>query len=418
MNNQSVSEQVMKLEKSVSFYALFCKEQVTTIEQDTESQIQDFQTRVKVRVGGVESLIVLHVSNLYLDTEHHYALFWFHASPGFAEWSCSFMPKLLSIFHWIGVQILTFVFPATSIIMDVVEGLYPDYKAAMDEIENKVAEFSSAIGFGVDGLSHLVQATQSGISVLGGVLGKSDDWMEFEFLDKSLKATQRISEYATELQTDPSGALARIFRLETDPIKDGIFDWWLTTNLTLKTASENAIKAVKGVGNVVNDLQKFGNAMPAFIRDNIPQAIWDGLDNADNLINDNILPKFTIINRTLSEYSAAIEAQRNKAALLANKLALPGDLLLGLDKFTGESKRVQQLKIDDVVSRQYNEDTEIYKIPDAVLIAELDRTSALFEAGIPPLTFMSLEDAIPGTNPAIVKEPFETWFVGGYKSQY
>ena len=81
-------------------------------------------------------------------------------------------------------------------------------------------------------------------------------------------------------------------------------------------------------------------------------------------------------------------------------------------------KKDQESKIDDVASRKYNEDTNKYELDDAALIAELDKTSALFDAGIAPLTFMSLEDTLPGVNPEIIKEPFETWFVGGYESKY
>ena len=302
--------------------------------------------------------------------------------------------------------------------MDIVEALYPDYKAAMDKITNQVIEFSKAIGFGADGLSHLIQATQSGVSVLGGVLKKDEDWLRFKIAEKALDTTKLISDYAEIIQTDPGRALTEIFMTTTFYNNNEVRDWWNNTSSWIKTTSDNAIKAVKGLNDVVINLQKFENEMPAFIRDHIPAFISAGLDNINTTIASTILPTFYNINKTLSEYNAAISQQRKKASELAYELAHPGYILKGVDNLEESEKRHQEDLIDDIASRKYNEDTDKYAEDDKALINELDKTSALFEAGISSLPFMSLEDNLPGTNPVIIKEPFETWFVDGYKSQY
>ena len=160
------------------------------------------------------------------------------------------------------------------------------------------------------------------------------------------------------------------------------------------------------------------SSLPGFISNHIPAAIWDGIALANSTIDQTLLPAITNISSTLDEVNSVINAQRNRAIELAERLAHPGDVMLGLDQLTDYEKKDQENKIDDVASRKYNEDTDKYAEDDAALIDELDKTSALFDAGISSLPFMSLEDVIPGTNPVIIKEPFETWFVGGYESTY
>jgi len=158
--------------------------------------------------------------------------------------------------------------------------------------------------------------------------------------------------------------------------------------------------------------------LPAFIRNHIPASIWDGIARADSLIDNTILPKLTNIKDTIEAHNLAVGELRAHAASLREKLLYPGSILSGVDLLTDDERKRQELKIDDVASRKYNEDTDKYAEDDAEITAEIIATEKLFETEIPPLPFMSIEDIKPGVNPEIIKEPFETWFVGGYSSTY
>ena len=221
-----------------------------------------------------------------------------------------------------------------------------------------------------------------------------------------------------QFENNPSYAFRALFASQDFQNKEKINTWWDGVSTWITKTTDTAEKAIKGVDSLTYGFMSLASALPGIVKNNIPDAVWDGLEWTSKTIDQTLLPAIANIDDILKEVNKVINDQRNKASELAYKLAHPGDVMLGLDLLSYNEKKDQEEKIDDVASRKYNEDTDKYELDDAALIAELDKTSALFATGIAPLTFMSIEEAIPGTNPEIIKEPFETWFVGGYLSTY
>ena len=415
---ETIDSHVDNLNQGINNCVLFSMGYVDILELAINEQVKQVNERCEWRVSQATIQLTSYISLFYLNTNHRIDQVVFHHSP-----------SLFGIIAWLAITISNIIIFVKDIIdilhvveilkaADILAALWPAFRVRLDEIYGKVAEASQQLGFGVDGLIHLIQATQSSITVLGGVLGKDDLWSEAQIGEQALKTTERIAVLIHQFENNPSYAFRAIFASQDWSNKRKISEWWNKAATWLFNTTETAEKAIKGINQLSNNLLDLKNQLPSFIRDHIPQVIWDGLEWSNKTIDQTLLPAIANIDNTLKSVNSELDQQRAKAAELTYQLELPGSLLEGIDNLPGPTKAWQQLKIDDVVSRQYNEDADKYELDDKELIDELDKTSALFEAGIPPLTFMTLEDNIPSVNPEIIKEPFETWFVGGYKSQY
>ena len=154
--------------------------------------------------------------------------------------------------------------------------------------------------------------------------------------------------------------------------------------------------------------------MPAFIRDNIPAVIWDGISWANSKIDDQLLPALSNIDQKLSEVNAVLESHRQTAASLIDELAHPGDLLSRIDQLEESARLLQEGKIDDITSRLYEKETDKYLEDDAAIIEEFELIDKAMEAPIPEPSFLSLEDIPRHDIVAPERIGAETWFVGDY----
>jgi len=418
MTPGNIDVHINKLTEGANGCVLFSEYHADGLSFKLKEQATLISERCEWRISDVTAQLTSYVSYVYLNTNHRIDQVVFHHSP-----------SLFGIIAWISIAVSNIILFVKNIVdilhiveilkaADVLAVIWPQFRVRLDEIYGKVAEASQSLGFGVDGLIHLIQATQGGISVLGGVLGKDDIWSEAQIGEQALNTTQRIAVLIHQFENNPSYAFQTIFREQDWNNKRKVSEWWDGVDAWITKTTDQAEKALSNLSHITSDFLSLKLYLPKIIRDNIPEAVWDNINKFDSLIDNNILPKLANINGTLVELNSVIDSQRKNASELANKLAHPGDVMLGLDLLSDNEKKDQESKIDDVASRKYNEDTDKYEKDDAEIIAELNRVEELFKVPVEPLPFMTLE-AMPGkVAPGIIKEPFETWFVGGYESKY
>lgn len=414
MSPDKVDTRMEKLDECFGRVAQTIEDRVLMLEATAEGGVRAFRELEENRVGEIEVSLIPYVNYLYLSAEYHLTVFWFHASP-------SFIGILITI--W---SVIVFVYNAVKWVVDflhirellkiaeILSVIWPEFRYRMNKIYGKISEFSAQIGWGADGLSHMIQAAQSGVNVLGSVLGEKWSWVEIKGADKVVDSMQWLSARAGSIASDPGLVLAQIFYNNNIRTFYEISSWWDKTSAWIDTAAENARKAIVQVSETIDSLQDLENRLPAFVRDNIPQKIWDGLDWADAQIDGTLLPAITKFNKTFDEVNARLDSHRSTAASLVAQLTRPGDVLLGMDKLTAESRLAQEDKIDDAASRKYERDTDKYESEDAGIIAEFARISDALAVPLEPPAFLTIEDMPAHLVPGIVLEDRETWFVGDY----
>jgi len=338
----------------------------------------------------------------------------FYASPSALAVFLSIASVIVTIYKAVKWFIDFFYIREILKINELMYIIWPKYREWRDNLYRSISEFSDALGLGVDGLIHLVQYGQAGLNILGGLLGKDETWMAGKGVDNMLHVLGYLSKASKLISTDPSYVFDIAYRIPSNITLRETRAWWRDTWSFIEKVSDTALDSIKKVNDIIGDLQELENKLPAFIRDNIPQSIFDSIDWLDDKIDYTLLPALTRIDGTFSEINFVLDAHRSTAIKLIEQLKNPGDILLGVDNFFGSRKELEEDKIDDVASRKYERDTDKYEVEDAGIIAEFERIADALEVPVPPPAFLSIEDMPPGEVPGIVLEDRETWFIGDY----
>ena len=367
---------------------------------------------VALRISVVEIRLTRETVTLTHDAEYHLLRAYFHASPSLILILTAIYGFVMTVINIIST-INTIVKVITGEVLAYwLEKLIPGFQAAWNNIMNKISEFSSILGWGVDGVHHLINGFDASADLWSMVTGKDRAAAQTEKI-RNMQTVMLSYSYALKKWQDNPGeqiaAHAEMWSKMRYNEGAAFINKWVDT---IGVVGGKVEKALTDVGTVSSELLSLRNDMPAFIAKNIPQGLWDGIGRVDTTINDRILPALQDITDKLDELDAVLDAYRAKAEALADKIAHPGDMLAEIDKLPGYARTDQLVKIDSVTSTLLREQNEAeYKLMEAGLKESALIAAALSQAPA-PLPFMELE--LPGRSPGIVAEPRETWFVGDY----
>ena len=339
-----------RVDSHIAFHKQLTDSSVTALKQAVRDDCARFREEISLRVSRIEIVIVKETVTLVDDAEYHLLRAYFHASP-------SLWLILLAIYKFVTVVIT--VISIINEVLKVITGetlahwlgyLIPGFENAWNDIMNKVSEFSSALGWGVDGVHHLLNICNASADLWGMVTGKGLDEVRVE---KYNRLNALMSSYAAVLETwqaNPGEQIAAWAAVGSESLYGEGFRRIHEITDKIAAFSDKAEAAIERIGTVSDELQAMRNDMPAFIANNIPQALWDILGWVGTTINDWLLPRINELGDRLDEVDAMLEAQQAKAAALADKIAHPGDMLAEIANLADYARDDQLFKIDSVTS--------------------------------------------------------------------
>ncbi len=292
--------------------------------------------------------------------------------------------------------------------------IWPAFRTKMNAIFKKVSEFSEKVGWGADGLAHLINAASAGVNVLAGITGKGREWSNIFMAERAITALNTISEHAALIAKDPGYLLDIAYRNASHQIQRETTTKWNETMAWLNDTASKAEEVAKKIGETSSELLEFKNKMPQFVRDHIPMKLFTGLAWVDDQVNNNILPVLTELSKELDDTVSDIEQQRIAAERLALRLAKPGNVLLGVDNLSDQEKKQQEIYIDDVTSRIYEEEADQAIFDNEPVFRFLRKIQDLAALDLPEPQFNILET---GGRPGIIWDKAELvkgWFVGDF----
>lgn len=413
-NTTGIRETLERAALGVDLFTQGVEKRISRSEALTSQIISEFQQTTSYRIQQHTGILIRGVSLINSSATYHITRATFHASPEIFALIMTFV-TIVRLITWVAriYSIINFVGTIWRI-NQVIQTFWPQYKLWWDNMMNKVSEMSAGLGWGVDGILHFVNAVNIGVNMTGRLMGKEWDLLQVEAMEKSIEMSVKISRIFEKLKDNPSAFLDDIFKIEQYKSGDNVRQWLWGVNNFIQSGLDIAQRASDDVLGIIGELSAIQENMPVVVRDNIPSGIWTALADADTWINDKILPNLATIDRNLQFMDAILKASLKRGSELADKLAHPGDVLLGVDDLPDYVKKYQEGLIDDVTSREFAYWTNQERGEMQGDFDEFDRIDRLATAPTPEPAYLSMEVPIGRTVRGITAEPQETWFVGDY----
>jgi len=179
-----------------------------------DSDIYLLKTITELRVARVNAELMGPIALIYKDAVYHTIRGLYYASPSLISFAIAIWQIVVSI--W---QIIKFFMQMVQIIQalkldDLLASIWPAFEKARAKFRDLVAKVSEALGWGADGLLHLMHATQTFTSMLGGLTGKSYKWMEAQWMVKSGNILEKVKGFGLFIKDNPGKMLEWMFQEE------------------------------------------------------------------------------------------------------------------------------------------------------------------------------------------------------------
>ncbi len=367
---------------------------------------------VEIRLSNIEIIISDHTAYISYSASYHFTKALVDPDPGLIAVIVTVWKVVKTVLEIINIisQFLKIVTGHN--LTYYIDQLIPGFEETWNDIMKNVSVISGMIGWGVDGVLHLMNAINIGSSITGTVLGKNSDWFKIDKANKLGRVLESLGNRAERWQNNPGQVLSSFFEQESTWDFLDSENGMAKTFKAIKDVTDKSEKIATDTSSLTKELSAIRNDMPAFIANNIPQKIWNTLTAIDTKISQDILPVLRKYDDKLKEIDAVLESHRKKSKELADKIARPGDMMAEIKNLPDYARKDQLSKIDDINSISAHEANQAEY---AAMTARLKESSRIHEAlsqTPASLNFMTLE--VPGRSPGIVAEPRETWFVGDY----
>ena len=401
-----------RVDSHIASYKQLTDSSVTALKQAVRDDCARFREEISISISRIEIVITRETVTLVDDAEYHLLRAYFHASP-------SLWAIILAIYGF--VRVVIEVISVINEVMKVITGetlaywldfIIPGFEAAWRDIMNKVSQFSALLGWGVDGVHHLLNVRNAGADLWGIITGRDEDAVKVEKYKRTEAILNSYSLHLDAWQANPGAQIAAWAKAGSeDRYWEGL---WKIREITGKIAAfeDKSTAAFECIGTITNELLALHNNMPYIVNKYIPVYIWDKLEWFSIFTNDRLLPWLEEIDDRLDELDAVIEAHQAKAAALADKIAHPGDMLAEIANLPDYARDDQLFKIDSVTSSlMSSQNTANFAAVEGDLRAFALIAKAL-ETPPPALSFMELE--LPERPGGVVTRFAPGWQVGDF----
>ena len=379
------------------------------IRQSIRGSCVYLQDDLDLRITRCEVHLIRLSAILAQNAEFHILRAYHHASPSL--WL--FIQGILKVIGTIltAIQVVNSILHALTgyNIAMAIDKLFPGFEEWWNHLMNKISEFSAALGWGVDGVAHLLNAANAGADTWAIITGKERNTVKLEKALRTQKFLDSASNRLSAWQANPGQMIdTMVSNANLIGFMESSYDFSKFKTLVDKTAAMTTT-LFYNAARITGEVSALRDGMPALIAKNIPQGIFDSIAVVDSAINDRILPAITTITDRIEELDAVIDSYQAKAAGIADKLLHPGDMLSEIDKLPDYARQNQLVKIDGVTSALMKESNDAAFAALQGDLTNFAKVAAALEAPPAPLAFMELE--LPGRSPGIKGEPRETWIL-------
>lgn len=414
MNEERIQKAIASTTEAVNGYVRTVDSYTDDLRPAIRFEARQLRDEVDIKIASCEAHIIRLTGIISQNANYHIISAYFHASPGLWAIIIGILEVVKIVLDWISIINDLLVAITDQNLLYWLNKLIPGFENAWNSILHKISTISQKLGWGVDGISHLLNAFNIGTDAWGAITGKSDIGVRTEKMTKTQSFLNSLSGRLEEWENVPGIMFNDL--INSVPSLNNFQSHMEMHNIQLNLGKlgHDARGFLTSISDITSELGALREDMPSFIADHIPQGLWDGIDRVQKTIDEGILPVLTDVMDRIAEVNAVLESYRERAEALAESLNNPGDLLERIEALSEQARLIQAGKLDKYSGEMMNKKTGDVAAGFETEDRILDALHELMSVPIPEPSFLALELAPGSTHPEITVEPHETWFAGDY----
>jgi hypothetical protein len=384
------------------------------IESATETLLAKHKSILEAKTGLIEARVISSLRKAYLKTSYDVAQIIVHHSPSILGTLSAIWGVIKTVYKAVSWVVSTFHVKEIIQLIQLARKISPKFRRWTNELLRGIKDIAETIGVGAATMNNVLHSLQSLLNATGAMLGKDWQWVEGRYADKALSTVEKMKTWGLELKNNPAAFVDDVFIDENIEHQIELGDGWNNVWNGIEKGVNWASDALDKTQDLTDALNELENALPDKIKKFIPDSVWDGIEEAQQMINNVLEPRLNKVEKALSIIDSAVTQRKKEINNIVDRLALPGDYINEIDQLDERLRELQQSKIDDQSGSQYNREATEANNETSDVFNEMVRIA---EAGIPPgqsPSFLGLEPASNPRPPGAQTGQYETWFVGDY----
>jgi len=288
------------------------------------------------------------------------------------------------------------------------------YRKQMMKVWLKISEFAAAAELPAGYIENAINTARAIVLEVSGAMGKSYDLAEITWLSSLKDLMEKINETAEKYRRNPQQIWLDLNELIVKPAIDTRSEFERGLLVTIDKVISTGKDLAEWVEINSDKIENVLDVLPDKIKEKVEPYITDVLADIDRFRNNIFEPTVGRIEKIIDVVYSRQGKNIQRLQDLGHLIALPGDLLSGVDRLADWKRVEQENKIGEVSNRAARrQDTDWADVvEDKKITLEAVRKALEYKAP-PPFWFVP---EVPGIMYPVGKppEPGKTWFVGDY----
>ncbi len=292
--------------------------------------------------------------------------------------------------------------------------LSAEYRSMMNKVYGHISKLSNQLGLGPYTMMMIIENTRSVVASASAFMGRNYDLFEVSWLQQFHGAMKSMNVKLESYRDNPAGLINDLDNWITKPTIDQASRFQVIILQTVEKITEGLEEITNRALRVRDDLEQLVNDLPEEIRHEILPRLKQVTKYVDDFIGNKYGPNMALLNQSIDVLKGRQEQAKDNINGIVDRLLRPGDYLLEIDTMSETARLEQELKLEEVTTRQSRRDTDKLTEHTSPAWAMLLKLQSALGLKLEKVAWHVPEVVDPGRTAMSEAIPRATWFVGEY----
>jgi hypothetical protein len=299
-------------------------------------------------------------------------------------------------------------------IHDIAMLVSENYRKTMFDVMSSLVDVSIALKQSGGFLPLVLNNAKSVCLDVSSAMGRSFDIGELSYVQHLMEWANNFQHVATYFAGRPYDIISNVEYYITKPEIDNKATIFQTLFLSVDKTLDAAENMALYVGQLRDDLNRFGGQLPGFVKDAIQPYIKQATGALDEFINTTYKPALQQLQDITNILHGDLSVEKGKLETLAKRLVKPANYLKEIDTLPDDQRIEQEQAIGEIATRSLFRYVPGQKSNLDDIKAVLDGIETVVEMEIKPPSWEVTQGEIEKIEDTIPVEGRNTPFVGDY----